>query len=107
MASLAEMEQARAERERQETAFREYALNKYGGALGTAFCDYLYGRLRTKEEKEIAFVKAIADKLDSRDSIDKALGVAVILECARALIAPVARRAMDANLRSMPIGVKS
>ena len=101
---------SRAEREHREAAFREYAIEKYGKDLGTAFCDYLQGDPRTEEElieKETALARAIADKLDSRDSIDKALGVAVILECARALIAPVARRAMDANLRSMPIGVKS
>jgi len=98
---------SRAEREHREAAFREYAIEKYGKDLGTAFCDYLQGDPRTEEElieKETALARAIADKLDSQDSTEKALGVVVILECTRRLIAPVARRAMDANRRTMPIG---
>ncbi len=112
MAILAEMEQARAERERRETAFRKYAIEKYGGNLGTAFYDYLHRGPRTErtgeeqEKKEIAFAKAITDKFNSQDPTEKSLGVAAVLESTRLLIAPVARRAMDNYSRTMPVGLK-
>ncbi|TSC88732.1 MAG: hypothetical protein G01um10145_758 [Microgenomates group bacterium Gr01-1014_5] len=107
MASLQEMEQRRDERVRQESAFREYALNKYGEDLGTALYDYLYRNGRTeeeREEKEIAFANALALKSNSRDIKEVALGLVAMLEATRGQIAPVARRAMDASLRTSPIG---
>lgn len=107
MASLQDMERGRVEREHREAAFRDYANKKYGGELGTAFCNYFYGNPRTEEEQketEIVLARAISDKLDSQNSLDRALGVAAILESTRGIIAPVARQAMDASLRSMPIG---
>lgn len=107
MASFKEMERGRAEREQRETVFREYALNKYGEELGTAFYDYLHGNPRTEEEqeeKEIAFANAISASLNSQDPIKMSLGIAAVLESTRMLIAPVARRAMNAHLRTAPIG---
>lgn len=107
MARLEDMERMRASREREAAALRQNVITKYGETLGEAYLNYAHGCPSTLEERveqRKVFAEAVVTALESGNHDERVLGVTALLNSFEAKIAPAARQAFEADVRTAVIG---
>jgi hypothetical protein len=107
MARFEDMERHRAAREREAAALRHNAITRYGETLGEAYLGYAHGQPSTFEEQaqqRATFAEAIVNVLENGTHDERVQGMTALLGSFEAKIAPVARQASDADMRTATIG---